>query len=103
MRLKRWLKFKWQRITRGFSDEKLWNLDVTIAEFILPRLERLIEYQHGYPSEFTEAEWKEVLGRMIKAFKIISSDDFWDMDVEKKCAVENGLDFFREYYFALWD
>lgn len=103
MRLKIWLKYKWQRITRGFSDKELWNLDITIAKFIYPRLERLIDYQHGYPAEFTEEEWNEVLKRMIRAFKIISSDDFWDMDVEKKCVIESGLDFFRKHYFSLWD
>lgn len=38
-----------QYIKRGFPDHKLWSLDVTIAEFVAPRLKRLKEIKHGHP------------------------------------------------------
>lgn len=33
-----WSEWQQQRLERGFDDTELWNLDVTIARFILPRL-----------------------------------------------------------------
>jgi hypothetical protein len=44
----RWLKFWWQRRTRGWDDSVTWNLDTTIARFALPRLRRFRELPHGY-------------------------------------------------------
>ena len=38
-----WLKNKYQKITRGFTDEEIWNLDNTIAKWLLPRLKYLKE------------------------------------------------------------
>ena len=40
-------KYKQQRIERGFDDSELWNLDYTIASFVLPRLKRLKELNTG--------------------------------------------------------
>lgn len=38
--MKRKLKFLWQKLTRGYSDDEIWNLDVTLVKFLLPRLNR---------------------------------------------------------------
>ena len=37
------IKQKWQKLTRGYSDEELWNLDSTICEWLLPRLKSFKE------------------------------------------------------------
>lgn len=44
----RWLKFWWQRRTRGWDDSETWNLDAEIARFALPRLRRFRELPRGY-------------------------------------------------------
>ena len=103
MSIKRRFKYLWQRITRGFSDKELWNLDITIAKFIHPRLERLIEYQHGYPEGWGEQSWKGALKKMARAFEIIGTDDFWELDQKLDNEIKEGLDLFRKYYFDLWD
>ena len=41
--LKRRLQLWKQKLTRGFSDDELWSLDITVAKFMLPRLKRLIK------------------------------------------------------------
>jgi hypothetical protein len=55
-KIKRTLKFFWQRRTRGFDDSETWNLDHRIAEFILPRLKlfREMSPSQGIPSEFID-------------------------------------------------
>ena len=40
----KWDKFTKQRLERGFDDSETWNLDLTIAKFVLPRLESFKEY-----------------------------------------------------------
>jgi len=110
MKLKYWLKYKWQRLTKGFGDDEVWNLDVTIAEFILPRLKRLREIQHGFPAcldkdgeDLGAVEWDRRLDSMIEAFIIISNECYWDMDSEMNKVVKEGLNYFREHFFDLWD
>jgi len=38
-----WDSFQLQRIKNGFDDSEVWNLDKTIVEFIIPRLNRFIQ------------------------------------------------------------
>lgn len=45
--VRRSLLFWWQRRTRGWDDSDTWNLDSTIAEFVLPRLRRFRELNNG--------------------------------------------------------
>ena len=40
--------YKEQRLERGFDDSELWNLDITIINFILPRLEEWWRQQKKY-------------------------------------------------------
>jgi len=90
-----------QRLTRGWDDRELWNLDVTMAEFIYPRLKRLKEIQHGYPADLNEEEWSEILDKMILAFKLIKEEDYY---IKKDPGeITEGLNLFVEYYSNLWD
>lgn len=100
-------------ITRGFSDEELWALNETIAKFIIPRLKRLQEVKHGYPSNITQEEWDDILNKIIRAFEIVLiEDDFYGhgnvdewqehrkiYDKKKK----EGLELFAKYFDNLWD
>jgi len=47
-------KFKEQREERGFDDTEVYNLDSTIARFILPRLKRYKELNNIVPTDLTE-------------------------------------------------
>ena len=86
----------------GFSPDELWNLDMTIVEFTLPRLKEFAKMTGGYPVEFTDRnDWYTILGKMIKAFELYSEDRFtYNTDEREK--IKEGLDLFREYFSALW-
>jgi hypothetical protein len=98
----RWIKWAYQKRTRGFSDRDLWSLDFTIALFVLPRLKAFRSNKiHGFPtlvlaeidpdyydkhSSYTDDKlneidqkcmdlWLSILDKMILAFENIIKDD----------------------------
>lgn len=85
-------QWKFQRETRGFDDTELWNLDVTIAKFILPRL---IAFRESVCEEESETVWD----KMIFAFDFVINGRF---DREGMIKVNEGLDLFRKHYLGLW-
>ena len=98
-------KYKQQRVERGFDDSELWNLDYTIASFVLPRLKRFKELNTGYPATLTEDSWDKILDTMIEAFelKVNDSDDRTleeDKIVDKK--MQEGFKLFGKYFLHLW-
>lgn len=119
-----YIKRAWQLIARPghWSDKDIWSLDYTIAKFALPRIKRLKEVTHGYPSCFSEPEeWDKVLDEMIFAMDFIANckeDDYYpdlkDMkrDISKEewqplrdaqTRTQNGLDLFGKHFRNLWD
>lgn len=100
-RIKRAIRFFWQRHTRGWDDSDTWSLDWTLAHWLLPRLKRFKELNDGFPHPFTEEEWDGVLDKMIKAFEIIVGAECWDGDMDMN-EVNEGLDLFRKHFIDLW-
>ena len=98
----RWDEFKKQRIERGFDDSELWNLDYTIAKFIYPRLKAFSENIIGYPPTMTCEDWEDILKTMVKAFEYIIEGEI-DISKEKQDVVSKGLNYFKEYFFYLWN
>ncbi len=114
-KIQRPVKFFWQRRIRGFDDSELWSLDNSLAEYILPRLIAFKEYNtHGCASEFFDEDnkedecmkWKEVVDKMIFAFKH-ATNDYYIADIEenKKAdeKAQEGFELFGKYYADLWD
>lgn len=99
-------EYKKQRETRGFDETECWNLDTTIAKFILPRLKCLKEIKHGYPYDLSEEQWDEILDKMILAFDLQlkegSTMKLEEMEANTKIQDE-GLELFAKYYHDLWD
>ena len=102
--IKRRFRFLWQRLTRGWSDDDTWNLDIPIAKFILPRLRRFKELNNGYPSDMTETEWDEKIDQMIEAFDLLIKTYDGDVDetVETDEKIDTGLKLFGEKLRNLW-
>lgn len=79
---KKWLKKHGKYVP--YSD--LWNLDITIANFVLPRLKKFKEEDDGCPEREemdTPEKWGEVLDKMILAFEYVISWDKWWRDNPK--------------------
>ena len=76
---KKWLKKHGQYI----APKELWNLDYTVAKFVLPRLIKFKENSLGFPG-YGEADtmnkWQDILQKMITAFDYIVTDDDWWVD-----------------------
>lgn len=100
---KRFWRHWWQRRTRGWDDSELWNLDLTFARYIQPRLSRFRETTYAYPNGLSMDEWRGMLWKMERAFTLLSTDDWFPLFEEgKQAEVEEGLKLFAEYYQSLW-
>lgn len=84
----------------GVSPDETWNLDTTIAMFILPRIRMFKQQTIGVPCDFKSMdEWHAELDKMIVAFELLSGEECIDDRQEK---IDKGLDAFRKYFQALW-
>jgi hypothetical protein len=101
---KRFFKFTWQKITKGFSDDETWALDYRIAKFISPRLKRFKELDNGHPFDVTSEQWDTILDKTILAFEHLSGKDSIKVEDYKIMSeqIDEGLDLFRKYYRDLW-
>ena len=82
----------------GFDKSECWNLDITIAKFILPRLKYFRETTISYPDNDKGMDgWHEILDKMIYSFDEILKDDSTDQD-----KIQEGLELFAKYYVNLW-
>lgn len=117
---KKWLKQHGKYV----GNSELWNLDVTICEWILPRLKQFKKINIAYPGTPeipTPEAWDEVLDKMIKAFELAQYDpidldenlnprDDYDYNHEKykkiseeyEKIVKEGLHLFAENFWHLW-
>lgn len=90
-------KLRKQLKKNGFDKSECWNLHITIAQFILPRLKYFKKNTNSYPNTDVGFKgWKKILNKMIKSFKHIIKDDISNEDEYKK--VQEGLDLFAKYY-----
>ena len=102
------IKYFFQKIFRGFSDQETWNLDTGILEYVYPRLKRYKEIAFGWPTDFeSEEEWKEVLDKIILwiEYQIDKRDwleDFKENGVEYSKYYEEGLNLFNKYWSHFW-
>lgn len=97
---------------KGFRNEELWNLDVSIACFILPRLVEFRKTTEGYPSSHDEAgnitndmtmkKWKKILKKMIYALYIYITKMDYERTEEDVTFMEEGFDLLRKYFYYLW-
>jgi hypothetical protein len=86
-----------------FKDNETWCLASTVSTFILPRLKRFKEITKLHPVSVTREEWEEILNKMILTFELIVRDDgLHDWTKVEEKSVEEGLDLFRKWFFALW-
>jgi len=115
-----------QAIAQTIDVEELYDLDVTIARFILPRL-MMFKERCEYPRrmKLTHEQWNEILDKMIYAFERIAcqteeetpeykayikaiwnnEEDLVDLKHAAKASLKpitEGLSLFHKYYRNLW-
>ena len=67
--------YKHQFNKRGFDDSVTWSLDITLAQFILPRLKRYIKVARKVI--VIEPRFQKAIDRMIKGFTILADDEMF--------------------------
>ena len=116
-------RYRRQREKRGFDDSETWNLDYTVACFLLPRLRRfieLIETHPGIPSTLDSFDqWKDILRKIEWSIKEIAEDEpespempdkddeeamnFWRSEMERyENRVQDGLSLLGTWFQHLW-
>lgn len=103
MKLKWYIKQKWQKLTRGYSDEELCNLDNTICKWLLPRLKAFKEKTNGYPSTLNSPkEWYDILEKIILALELYNSDLLDNQERARSEQIKEGFELFSKYFRNLW-
>lgn len=118
--------FNPERVALSIDIEELYDLDVTIARFILPRL--MVFKQHCERTlrlNMPREEWIGILDKMIYAFERIAcqteedapeykayikaiwnnEEDLADLKRDAKASlkpISEGLSLFHKYYRSLW-
>lgn len=102
-------------LTNGFFFEECWNLEMTLAALILPRLIHFRDNHCGTPGcvfEYDERgnilneeegyqKWEEILDKMIWAFYLYIKEE--DCNEENNKQIDEGLELFAKYFRTLWD
>ena len=96
-----WLEHKYQKLKKGFCCCEIWNLDVVMAKFILPRIEHFYQNDLTYPGELTEEEWDRILHKIIFSLDAVANEDipYW---LNNSAEIQEGLDLFGKYFQAFW-
>ena len=106
------IKYLLQRVTRGYSDDEVYDLDSALVDWLYPRLCAYRDYdRHGHPASHTEESWDSCIDCMILALElVILGSDYWygdeyspEMAEEASVNVEHGLRLLGENLLSLWD
>ena len=109
------IKQYYQYKLKGMDDTETYNLDVGIANFIVPRLARFKELTDAIPPDVkTEEEWQEILDKMLFSFNVLLNQESVDniflyggkpmktlVDTFER-QYQEGMDLFAKYVRYLW-
>lgn len=100
----RTIKFFFQRLFFGFSEEDTWSLDVHLGKLILPRLKLYKKLSICHPTDMEWEEWQKILDKMIYAFEFYATESPWRLDIKEEdfLKAEEGLQLFGKYFPQLW-
>lgn len=64
-RIKYFFKRIYQRIRYSFTFEECWNIDYSIARYVLPRLKYYRAHMNGHPYDSKYEDWEKILDEII--------------------------------------
>lgn len=91
----RYIKHKYQRLTRGFSDADMWNGDGFIADVISATAYWHFSNGMGYPGRMTHEEWLDTLLEIYEGFRNPDDDVDWRPS-------DMAWDLLKENHADLW-
>ena len=106
------IKMRLQRAFRGWADCDVSNMDMWFMEVIPQMLQHLRDTSWAHPildinvsDEENEANWNQILDRMILLCKEMDRTSHLEQDVQccyKQCKTE-FFELFKMYFDYLWD
>lgn len=100
-------KHRKQRAVRGWSVFDFWNADSYLLDVIAEIADKFRVDGVGYPSNYTEAEWHEILVKIAKPLHAYTNGewDCFDNDVTMRLHKEatEALHLFADYFGNFWD
>ena len=125
------IKWRLQRIFRGYADIDVWNFDYRLMQLVARHVRVLRKTTNGHPASLTEEKWNAILDDIIFAAEMYTSE-FSDIclantleeynfarDVYNKVYTDEndaefpdeetwrrsqrGIKYFKQYMFSLWD
>jgi len=126
------IKYRLQRIFRGYADIDIWNFDHRLMELVARHVRVLRKTTHGHPTSVQQQEeWNQILDDIVFAAEMYTSefsdiclantleeynfardvynkvytdeDDLEFPDEEAWRRAQRGIKYFKQYMFALWD
>lgn len=82
-------------------DEFSWSFDISLAEYILPRLRRLKKRSLEW-TEPTGGLDRKVFNKMLYSFGKIAQGYHITANCKDYKKIQEGLDLFAKHYMALW-
>ncbi len=107
---KRFLKHRYQRAKRGYSNQDCWDFDSYLARVIVGGIDELLKGS-GYPTHInSREEWEAILKEMQEGFGLIADRD-WEFDAgfdspeweAARAKVNRAKKLLVEYFENLWD
>ena len=87
-----------QRKEIGFDNTELWNLDITFARLMLPRIKKYLEY-----AQFERnAAWKKDITLIIKALELMAPGDSCLFNEKQEKTIRIGLSAFARRIRGMW-
>lgn len=101
-RLPKLIKYARQRITKGYCDADVWNVDATSTYLLHHLLMDFSEMATSYPQGYTWEKWKEDLYDAAMCFHCEDEEE-WDIDNLDTAKLKRGLNFIYQKFYDLWD
>jgi cobalamin biosynthesis Co2+ chelatase CbiK len=93
------IRSRYQRLTRGYSDDDIVNLYYHISRSLIEPLKAFRANVVSHPYKMTQEQWERTLSKMIVVFLLIVQGS--ETKVAKRRITE-GLNLFRKYFQQLW-
>ena len=93
LRVPREIKWKWQRMQRGWADSDTWGMYWHLSHMIPEMIRHIMTYKNSYPAEFKNTEeWCAVLEKIAAGFELKTK---WEDDADEILGYENNHEFHR--------
>lgn len=105
-KLKRKVRYFLQRKFRGFDDSELWSLDITFANWAIPRLEQYNNINCGFPPNTTLEQFQNIINEILYGLELFRRriEDCDNLYEETLIILEfeHSTKLFAEYIREIW-